>query len=133
MKTVFDATISKKPIQVPEPNDILALSKTLERTELEVELLELRIQKLNESDDFAFMIEESEAREQELLKALACVDPHDAVKMATIQGQIAERFKLTGTINSLHNVVTEKRSVCDKIKDTISKWSNKMNKMAKEN
>ena len=126
MKTVSDPTQSKRPIQVPEAEDIHQLYMKKEFAQAEIDLLETEIEKLKNSSAFSLIVQRSQQREQELLMAIACTDPTESIKIATMQGQLAERKKLTSTIISLQNEVKLKKGVVGKLADTIQKWAERM-------
>ena len=126
MKQIHDATISKRPISVPEQADIELLILNRTKVQLEIDKLNLEIDKLKEFDPDGFFMAKLEDRKNELAHDSMYHDPSDSIKHATCDGQYYEVCRILEMSKNIQNDVDEKKTLVEHIGGLIEKWSEKL-------
>jgi len=128
MKQIIDRTRSKRPINVPDEDDVKNLEYARERAVAELDQLDLAIQRL-ESNEYQALVEESKQDMIEIALAAMELDPDDIKRFSRAQGQFFERKRLTQKLADVRIEAESKKSFIGNLTNQVRNLVKKLQKV----
>jgi len=126
MKTVFDATVSKRPQNIPENNDVEILIQNRTKVDLEITFLEDQIEKLKDADPKGFLMDQLFERQNKIAHDAMCLDPGDQKKIATAMGQYYEVGRLIDLVKNFEEKLDTQKKLSERIGVIVKKLTERI-------
>jgi len=118
MKQVIDLSRSKRPINIPDEEDVKMLESARTQAVDELKSIELAIERL-ESPEYTALAEESKKDMIEIALAAMDLEADDVKGFSRAQGQFFERKRLTLKLANVRIEAEEKKGLIVNLKNQV--------------
>lgn len=128
MKKIYDPILSKKPIRVPDDEDLAKVTIRINQVSTEISELDTRISELKASPSYLDCVMKSRKKMVDIAFAAMSLPADDVKAISRAQAQFLERKLVTEELAGLETDKKDKESFIKLMKEALDRLSAQVNK-----
>lgn len=128
MKKIYDPILSKKPIKVPDDDDLARVAMRVVQVSKEISELDARISELKASPGYLDCVMKSRKKMVDIAFAAMSLPADDVKAISRAQAQFLERKLVTEELAGLETDKKDKESFVKLLRESLDRLSAQVNK-----